>query len=310
MPTLLELIDVHPSVTSRLDARYTRLRAKLPAIDALWLDQYGPLVDGIVTGGQVGVPAAMMQALPNLRVIAINGVGTDMVDLKLAVRMGIRVSNTPDVLTADVADLAVGLTLALLRRLPHGHAHVRDGRWKDGQIPLTTRLTGKRVGIVGLGRIGRAVAKRFGGFTDAIGYTDPVVQDVPFTFHPDVETLARSSDVLVVCASAAPGAGRIVDAQVLAALGPSGVLVNVSRGSNVDEAALVAALVAGGIAGAALDVFEKEPHVPPELCALDNVILSPHAASGTHETRQAMGALVVDNIDAYFSGTPMPSALF
>ena len=310
MPTLLELIDVHPSVTSRLDAGYTRLRARLPAIDTLWLDQYGPLVDGIITGGQVGVPASLMQALPNLRVIGINGVGTDKVDLELAVRLGIRVSNTPDVLTADVADLAVGLTLALLRRLPHGHSLVRDGKWKYGQMPLTTRLTGKRVGIVGLGRIGRAVAKRFNGFTDVIGYADPMMQDVPFTFYPDLVTLAQSSDVLVVCASGAPGTHKIVDAPVLAALGPTGVLVNVSRGSIVDEAALVAALLAGTIAGAALDVFENEPHVPPEFCTMDNVILSPHAASGTHETRQAMGTLVMDNIDAYFGGTPMPSALF
>ncbi len=309
MPTLLELIDVHPSVTPRLDAGYTRLRARLPTIDALWLDQYGPLVDGIVTGGQVGVPAPLLEALPNLRVIGINGVGTDKVDLALAARLGIRVSYTPDVLTADVADLAVGLTLALLRRLPHGHAHVRDGKWSQGQMPLTTRLTDKRVGIVGLGRIGRAVAKRFSGFTDVIGYADPIEQDVPFTFYPDVKTLAQSTDVMVVCAAGTPGTERLVDASVLAALGPSGVLVNVSRGSIVDEAALVDALLTGKIAGAALDVFESEPNVPAELCTMDHVILSPHAASGTHETRQAMGSLVLDNIDAFFAGTPMPSAL-
>ena len=307
MPTLLQLTPLYPASQERLAASYTLLTAAIPAVDAAWLADHAAAVEGIVTGGHVGVPSALLTALPNLRVIAINGVGYDKIDLDLARSRGVRVANTPDVLTEDVADLAVGLTLSLLRRLPHAHAHVRTGKWPAGEMALATKLSGKRVGIFGLGRIGRAVAKRFGGFTDHIAYTDLVKHDVPFAYYPDAAALAAASDVFVICAAASGSTRGIIGATVFDALGPKGVLVNIARGSIVDEPALVEALRTHRIAGAALDVFEDEPNVPAALLAMDHVITTPHVASGTHETRQAMGDLMIDNLDAFFAGKEMPT---
>ena len=307
MPTLLQLTPLYPASQERLAASYTLLTAAIPAVDAAWLADHAAAVEGIVTGGHVGVPSALLTALPNLRVIAINGVGYDKIDLDLARSRGVRVANTPDVLTEDVADLAVGLTLSLLRRLPHAHAHVRTGKWPAGEMALATKLSGKRVGIFGLGRIGRAVAKRFGGFTDHIAYTDLVKHDVPFAYYPDAAALAAASDVFVICAAASGSTRGIIGATVFDALGPKGVLVNIARGSIVDEPALVEALRTHRIAGAALDVFEDEPNVPAALFAMDHVITTPHVASGTHETRQAMGDLMIDNLDAFFAGKEMPT---
>ena len=309
MPIILQITDIHPDAQARLDRDYTVLRHDLPAIDDAWLAQHAAEVEAVVTGGHLGIPPALMTALPNLRIVGINGVGYDKIDLDLARSHGVRVANTPDVLTDDVADLAIGLTLSLLRRLPHGHAYVQAGHWHKGDMPLATKLSGKRVGIFGLGRIGRAVAKRFTGFTDTIGYTDVVQHDVPYAFHPDAVALARASDVFVVCAAASAATRGIIGAPVLDALGPRGVLVNVARGALVDEPALVQALRDGRIAGAALDVFADEPNVPPELLAMEHVVVTPHIASGTHETRRAMGDLMLDNLDAQFAGRPLPTAV-
>ncbi|MGI4954867.1 MAG: 2-hydroxyacid dehydrogenase [Janthinobacterium lividum] len=310
MPTLLQIAALHPGAQSRLEADYTVIRANLPEIDDAWLASQGGEIDGVVTGGHLGLPAKLMTALPRLKVVGINGVGFDKVDLDLAKSRGIRVSNTPDVLTDDVADLAVGLTLSLLRRLPHAHAHVQGGKWPTGEMPLASKLSGKRIGIFGLGRIGRAAAKRFAGFTDHIGYTDMARHDdVPFTYYPDPVALAGSSDVFVVCAAASTSTRKLIGSAVFKALGPKGVLVNVARGSIVDEEALVQALQDGTLGGAALDVFEDEPNVPAALRSMDHVIVTPHIASGTHETRQAMGSLMLDNLDAFFAGKPMPTAL-
>src|SRR4051794_8632735 len=222
MPTLLQITSIHPDAQARLSAGYDLIRAELPDIDAPGLAQNAGKVDGIVTGGHLGAPPALMTALPNLKVIGINGVGFDKIDLDLARSRGVRVANTPDVLTDDVADLAVGLTIALLRRLPQADAHVRAGRWPSGEMPLATKVNGKRIGIVGLGRIGRAVAKRFAGFTDKIGYTDVAQQDVGFAYHQTATDLAAASDVLVVCAAASASTRRIIGAAVFDALGPSG----------------------------------------------------------------------------------------
>lgn len=309
MPTILQIADLHPDAQARLERDYTVLRHDLPAIDGAWLAQHAAEVEGVVTGGHLGIPPALMTALPNLRIVGINGVGYDKIDLELARSRGVRVANTPDVLTDDVADLAIGLTLALLRRLPHGHAYVQAGHWQKGDMPLATKLSGKRVGIFGLGRIGRAVAKRFTGFTDSIGYTDVMKHDVPYTYHSDGVALARASDVFVVCAAASAATRGIIGAAVLDALGPRGVLVNVARGSLVDEPALVRALGEGRIAGAALDVFADEPNVPKELLAMEHVVVTPHVASGTHETRRAMGELMLDNLDAQFAGRPLATAV-
>ena len=307
MPTLLQIAPLHPHAQKRLERDYTIVTAELPAIDAAWLTQHAGKIEGVVTGGHLGIPSAVVEGLPRLKIIGINGVGYDKVDLELAKRRGLRVSNTPDVLTEDVADLAVGLTLSLLRRLPHAHGHVRAGKWPQGEMPLARKLSGKRIGIFGLGRIGRAVAKRFAGFTDHISYTDVTKHDVAFPYFPDAVALAREVDILVVCAAASTSTRKLIGREVFEALGSDGFMVNIARGSIVDEVALVEALRNGVIAGAALDVFEDEPNVPPALHEMDNVITTPHIASGTHETRRAMGELMLDNLDAFFAGRVMPT---
>ena len=216
---------------------------------------------------------------------------------------GIRVTNTPDVLTDDVADLALALILATLRRVCVGDRLVRAGSWGRVAIPLATKFSGKRLGILGLGRIGRAIAKRAGGFDVSIAYTDQrAFDDVPYRFEPSLVALAGDSDILVVAAAGGPTSRRLVDREVLDALGPEGILVNVARGSIVDEPALVDALREGRLGGAGLDVFEDEPHVPEALWGMDQVVLQPHQASATHETREAMGRLVLDNLAAQFAG--------
>jgi hydroxypyruvate reductase len=223
----------------------------------------------------------------------------------------VRVTNTPDVLTDDVADMALGLMLATLRRLCVGDRFVRDGRWaRKEALPLATKLTGKRLGILGLGRIGRAIARRAAAFDMVIAYTGRRAHDdVPYRFEPSLAALARDSDILVVAVAGGPDTRGLVDRDVLDALGPAGVLVNIARGTVVDEPALVEALRQGRLGGAGLDVFENEPHVPEALFGLEQVVLQPHQASATHETREAMGRLVLDNLAAHFAGRPLPTAV-
>lgn len=305
MPTLLLLATMRPEIQAELDARYTvHHHAKLPEG---WLEAHGAEVDAVLTGGHNGIPAALMGRLPNLKIVAINGVGYDKVDLDIARSRGIRVTNTPDVLTDDVADLAVGLTIMLLRRLHHAHAHVVSRQWLKGERQLARKVSGKRFGILGMGRIGQAVGRRLAAFDGTISYTDMVEKPVPYRFVPDLVQLAAGSDVLVVCAAASGSTAGLVNRAVLEALGPDGALVNIARGSIVDEPALVAVLQEGKLGGAALDVFVNEPNVPAALMAMENVITTPHVASGTHETRRAMGALMLKNLDAFFAGEELPT---
>ncbi len=267
------------------------------------LASIGPRVRAIVTGGGSGASKAIVDALPALEIIAINGIGTDAVDLERARARSVRVTTTPDVLTDDVADTAMALLLAVARRICVGDRFVREGRWPEGGLPLATKVSGKRLGILGLGRVGRAVARRAEGFDLTIAYTDlRAAEDVVYRHHPVLEHLARDSDFLVVAASGGSGSRGIVDAGVLDALGPAGVLVNVARGSVVDEPALVAALSEGRLGGAGLDVFANEPHVPRALWDMPNVVLQPHQASATVETRRAMADLVLGNLEAHFAG--------
>jgi lactate dehydrogenase-like 2-hydroxyacid dehydrogenase len=259
----------------------------------------------------LGADAALIEALPNLKVIAGFGVGFDKVDQAAAVRRGIHVSNTPDVLNDCVADLAFALLLDVVRGVSAADRFVRRGDWLKGRFPITTRVSGKRLGVLGLGRIGRAVAQRAGGFGMAVGYCNrQPLPDVDFTYHATPAALAGWCDILVVTAAGGGATRHLVDEGVLQALGPQGFLVNVARGSVVDEQALVRALVDKRIAGAGLDVFEDEPRVPDALLALDNVVLTPHVASGTEETRAAMADLVVENLHCYFTTgrllTPVP----
>ncbi|MEK6421548.1 MAG: 2-hydroxyacid dehydrogenase [Burkholderia gladioli] len=248
----------------------------------------------------------MIAALPKLEIIACYGVGTDAIDLAAARERGIRVTNTPDVLTGDVADLGVGLALAMMRRIGAGDAHVRSGAWQDGNMPLVTRLYGKRVGIVGFGRIGSTLARRLSGFDVELGYFNTTPRaDSPYRFFDSLTELAEWCELLIVTLAGGPGTRHLIDAKVLEALGPRGYLVNVSRGTTVDEAALLGALERREIAGAALDVFWNEPRIDPRFLALSNVLLQPHHASGTVETREAMGGLVRDNLAAHFAGEPL-----
>jgi lactate dehydrogenase-like 2-hydroxyacid dehydrogenase len=268
-------------------------------------------VRGVATGGGTGVPRPIMDALPRLEIIAVNGIGTDAVDLERARARGIRVATTPGVLTDDVADMAMGLLLAVMRGLSAGDRFVRAGRWgADGSLPLARKVGGKRLGILGLGQVGRAVARRAEAFGMEIAYTDlRAFDDVAHRHEPELAALAGWADALIVAASGGPGSRGIVDGGVLDALGPEGVLVNVARGSVVDEAALVAALTEGRLGGAGLDVFAHEPHVPEALLGLDRVVLQPHRASATVETRLAMGELVLANLAAQFAGEEPPTAV-
>jgi len=273
---------------------------------AAWLGARGAEVVAIVAGGHIGGPTELIQALPQLKIVAINGVGFDKVDLALARSRGVRVTTTPGALTDDVADLAVGLIISLLRQIPAADIHVRAGAWPFGEWPLGRKVTGRRFGVLGLGHIGGAIARRLAAF-GPVAYTSRAAKPVPYEFQPNVLALAGACDVLVVACSANASTRHLVDAPVLDALGPEGWLVNVSRGSVVDEAALIQALGAQRIAGAALDVFEDEPRVPEALRASPRVVLTPHIASATVETRAAMAALVLANIDAVLRGEEPPT---
>ena len=257
-----------------------------------------PTVEVAVTSGVWGVRREHLDLLPGLRAIVNFGVGFDTTDVAEAGRRGIVVSNTPDVLTDCVADTAVWLVLDVMRRFAAADRFVRRGEWEAGRVPaLTRRVTGARVGIVGLGRIGRAVAHRLEGFDADLAYTGRAAKpDAAYRFVPSVVDLARDVDVLVVATAGGDGTRHLVDAAVIDALGPEGFLVNVARGSVVDEAALVAALEAGRLGGAGLDVLADEPHVPAELLGRDDVTLLPHVGSATVETRQAMADLALANV--------------
>jgi len=266
-----------------------------------FLAGHGGEFAGLATSARFGADRSLMEAMPRLAVIANFGVGVDTIDLDAARERGVAVANTPDVLTDCVADLAFGLLIDVARGLTAADRFVRRGDWLKGQFPLATRVSGKRLGIVGMGRIGAAIARRGGGFEMAVRYHNRrPVEGSAHGFEPSLPALADWADFLVVACSGGAATRHLVSRPVIDALGPTGFLVNISRGSVVDEAALVEALQAGRIAGAALDVFEDEPNVPPALFALDNVVLLPHIASATRETRQAMVDCVLANLRNWF----------
>ncbi|KTF70789.1 2-hydroxyacid dehydrogenase [Sphingomonas sp. HT-1] len=265
-----------------------------------------PGTRAIVGGGQMRLGGTLLAQLPALEIVAIHGVGHDGLDLAALRARGIRVTTTPDVLTEDVADLAIGLMLAVQRRIAANDALVRGGGWK---AQLGRRASGRRIGIFGLGKIGTAIAERAAPFAAELLYTARSEKPVPWRYLPDIAVLANASDVLILAAPGGAETDRIVDATTLSALGAQGVLINIARGSLVDEPALIAALQAGTIAGAALDVFAREPQVPEALRALDQVVLAPHQGSATQEGRAAMAALVLANLDAHFAGQNLPTPL-
>ena len=290
-----------------------RLAATHPALFAATPDDIAALpedqrrgIRALAYKGHLPLGGAAMDALPGLGLIANYGVGYDAIDTGAAVARGVRVTNTPDVLNDDVADLAVGMMLAFSRQLVAGEALVRSGGWATRALPLNRKFSGAKVGILGLGRIGREIADRLAAFKTEIHYTSRGPKDTPgWTYHADPVALARAVDWLVVALVGGPDTAGTVNAAVLDALGPEGVIVNISRGTTIDEAALLDALEAGRIGGAALDVFLNEPAIDPRFRALGNVLLQPHQGSGTVATRAAMLALQIDNITAFLEDRPL-----
>lgn len=266
-----------------------------------------PRIRAIAASGESKVARELIAKLPALEMISVFGVGYDGIDVAAARERGIAVTNTPDVLNDEVADLAIALMLAVARRIPQADAYVRRGDWRSlGPMPLARKVSGARLGIVGLGRIGQAIAKRAEAFGMTVAYTARSERSAsPYRYLPNAAALAAVSDFLVVITPGGAATRKLIDESVLDALGPNGYLVNVARGSVVDEAALVRALVERRIAGAGLDVFENEPNVPEALFALDNVVLVPHIGSATRETRQAMHDLAWGNLEAHFAGRPL-----
>ena len=310
-PHILTVAKLPPFLMEPLQAAY-EVHDRLHETDPAAFARVAPLIRGIAGGGESRVPRSLMDQLPALEIVSIMGVGYDGVDVPAALERRIPVTHTPGVLNDEVADLAIGLMLSVARRIPLADRYVRAGRWaREGPMPLARKVSGARLGIVGLGRIGQAIASRAEAFGMSIAYTGRAAKaELAYTFYPTAQALAAQVDFLIVITPGGAGTRHLINAEVLKALGPEGYLINVARGSVVDEAALVDALQQGVIAGAALDVFEKEPHPTEALWSMDNVVLTPHMASATVQTRHAMAKLAVDNLHAHFAGqalfTPVP----
>jgi lactate dehydrogenase-like 2-hydroxyacid dehydrogenase len=304
-PDILVVAKLWPPLMEALQAEFTvhdRIHETDPAAFAV----VAPRIRGIQANGESKVPRALIAQLPALEVITVFGVGYDGVDVAAATERGIPVTNTPDVLTEDVADMGITLMLSIARRVPHADKYVRAGLWPSGPVPLARKVSGARLGIVGLGRIGQAIAKRAEGFGMSIAYTTRTKRtDTAYTYYPSAAALAAEVDFLMVITPGGAGTRGLINAEVLKALGPNGFLINVARGTVVDQPALIQALQNNVIAGAALDVFDGEPVVPEELLVLDNVVLTPHIASATWQTRRAMADLAFGNLHAHFSGKPL-----
>ena len=299
-----------PFLLEPLQAKYT-VHLRLNETDPAAFAKVASHIRAIQASGDSKVSAALIAQVPALEVISVMGVGYDGIDVAAAKARGIVVTHTPDVLNDDVADLAIALMLAWSRQIARADRFVRDGAWSKGPLPLGRKMSGARLGIVGMGRIAQAIAHRAAAFGMAIAYTARSAKpELPHRYFPSAATLAANSDYLVLITPGGAGTRKLVDADVLRALGPEGCVVNVARGSVIDETALIEALRTGAIAGAALDVFEDEPNVPQELREMDNVVMTPHIGSATAQTRRAMAQLAFDNLDAKLSGkavlTPVP----
>jgi lactate dehydrogenase-like 2-hydroxyacid dehydrogenase len=302
-PSVLVAWPNRPKAMAALDAAYELVNLWQATNPEALVDSAGPEVRAIVTTGERGASAALIERLPRLEIVACFGVGYDGIDVEACRARGVRVTNTPDVLSRDVADMGLGLILMTLRRMAEADRFVRRGGWLEGAHPLGTCLAGKKLGIIGLGRIGLELAKRARAVDMIPAYHNRRQRaDVDLPYFATPVALAEWADVLVLACPGGAATWHLVNAAVLDALGPDGWLVNIARGSVVDEAALVAALQAGRLKGAGLDVFADEPRVPEALLAMENVVLQPHNASATEETRDAMAALVVANLEAHFAG--------
>lgn len=310
-PEILLVRPIMPLIEEGLTKHFTLHKLAEVGDEAGFFREVGPRIRGVAAGGAGKADRALIEKLPALEIIANFGVGYDGIDVKAAAERGIIVTNTPDVLTGEVADLALGLLLATVRQIPQVDRYLRAGKWLEKPYPLTTTLRERKIGILGLGRIGKAIARRCEAFDLEIAYHGRRRQDdVPYRYYDNLVDMARDVDVLMVVAPGGDATYHIVNEEVLNALGPNGILINVGRGTVVDEKALIAALRDGRILSAGLDVFENEPHVPAELIAMDHVVLLPHVGSASVYTRNAMGQLVVDNLVSWFEGkgpkTPVP----
>jgi lactate dehydrogenase-like 2-hydroxyacid dehydrogenase len=309
-PEIALISPIHATGMAELDDNYTVHRIWQASDPKQAMAQIADRVEVAVTSGLRGMKAWEMDALPRLKLLASFGVGYDGIDVQAARQRNITVTNTPDVLNECVADTTWTLILSTVRRTAFNDRYVRAGRWLSGPAPLSDKVWGENLGIIGLGRIGRAIARRATGFGMQIGYHGRrPQQDVDFQYFADAADLARWAKILVVACPGGPETEKIVDARVLEALGPDSYLINISRGSTVDEAALIAALQQNKIAGAGLDVFVEEPRVPQVLMDMDQVVLQPHVGSGTHATRAAMAKMVTDNVAAWFAKRPLLSPI-
>jgi lactate dehydrogenase-like 2-hydroxyacid dehydrogenase len=302
-PDIIVTTKLFPRTQERLEREFTCHKLHVAADRAAFLKDLAPRVRALATFGPAGADAELMDALPKLELISNFGVGVDAIDLAAAKKRGIIVTNTPDVLNDCVADTALALTLNVMRKFPQSESYLRSGYWATrGGFPLTTSLGGKVMGILGLGRIGEAIAGRAQAFGMKIRYHNRNKKDVAYPYDVDAVALAKNADVLMIVTPGGAETEKLVNAKVLDALGPEGYLVNIARGSVVDEPVLLKYLQEKRIAGAGLDVFADEPHVPPAFFALDNAVLFPHVGSATMETRTAMGNLQIDNLLAHFAG--------
>jgi len=310
---VLSVTKLSPLLEPQLRAAFN-LHDRLHETDPAAFAKIAPSVRAIAASGESKVPAALIAQLPALEIISVFGVGYDGVDVAAAKARNVMVTHTPNVLNDDVADLAIGLMLSAARQLPAADRYVKDGQWPNGPMPLARKVSGARMGIVGMGRIGQAIAQRALAFNMSVAYTARSAKaNIPHTYYPTATALAAESDFLVVITPGGEGTRKLINAEVLKALGTKGILVNVARGSVVDEAALIEALKNGVIGGAGLDVFEAEPNVPEALRALPHVVLAPHIGSATSQTRQAMADLAFNNLKSHFDGqavhTPVPECV-
>lgn len=304
---ILVVAKLPPFLMEPLRANYI-VHDRLHETDPAAFAAVAPRIRAIAASGESKVPAGLIAQLPALEMISVLGVGYDGIDVAAAKARNVVVTHTPDVLNDEVADLTIGLMISVARKIVEADRYVRDNRWPSGPMPLARKVSGQRMGLVGMGRIAQAIAHRAKAFGMSIGYTARSAKpDLPYTFHPTAAALAAESEFLVVITPGGEATRKLIDATVLKALGPKGFLINVARGSVVDEAALIDALSKGEIAGAGLDVFENEPHVPEALRALPNVVLTPHIGSATLVTRQAMADLAFANLQAFFDGRPLPA---
>jgi lactate dehydrogenase-like 2-hydroxyacid dehydrogenase len=297
---------IYPPTLAELEQTYNAHRLWTAPDRAALLASLADRLTAVASSNSGGIDAGTIAKLPKLGVIAHFGVGYDTVDVNAAKARKIPVTNTPDVLTEEVADLTLALLLATVRRVPQGDRYVREGKWLKGPMPLTESLQGKTIGIIGMGRIGRAIARRAAAFNLRIVYQGPNRKnDVSWPYFADPAALAREADLVVAACPGGEATRGLVSRAVIDAIGPQGSFVNISRGSVVDEPALIEALQQGRLGSAGLDVFADEPRVPEAFLTMDNVVLQPHVASATHQTRKAMGQLVIDNLAAFFAGKPL-----